>query len=236
MHSNEMPQYALDGAKRRKGNIHSRDRLDPSRTALVVVDMQNVFLEEGAPVEVPVAREIVPNVNRLAEAMRRTGGTVVWVVMTHGPGDKDSWSNFYRNLAGAGRDEEIYSWLADGSHGQSLWPAMDVRDGDWTVKKNRYSAFLPESSDIAERLSAAGIDTVVITGTLTNVCCESSARDAMMRNFRVLMVSDGNAARTDEEHIATLANMLQVFGDVQSTDEVAALLDAGAASNMRAAE
>jgi ureidoacrylate peracid hydrolase len=113
---------------------------------------------------------------------------------------------------------------------------MDVRDGDWTVKKNRYSAFLPESSDIAERLSAAGIDTVVITGTLTNVCCESSARDAMMRNFRVLMVSDGNAARTDEEHIATLANMLQVFGDVQSTDEVAALLDAGAASNMRAAE
>jgi len=236
MHSNEIPEFAIDGATRRKGRVHAFEALDPARTALVVIDMQNVFMAEGAPVEVPMAREIVPNINRLAETVRQTGGTVVWVLMTHDAGDKQSWSNFYANLAGSGRDEEIHSWLTAGSDGQRLWPDMDVRDRDWTIEKSRYSAFLPGSSDIAERLEAAGIDTVLITGTLTNVCCESSARDAMMRNFKVLMVSDGNAAKTDEEHIATLANMIQVFGDVQTTDEVVALLETGAAPKVRAAE
>ena len=236
MHSNRMPQYAIDGATRRKGRVHSLDGLDPARTALVVIDMQNVFLAEGAPVEVPIAREIVPNVNRLADAVRRSGGIVAWVLMTHGPEDRKTWSNFYGNLAASGRDDEIYDWLTEGSDGQRLWPEMDARDGDWTILKNRYSAFLPGSSDIAERLESAGIDTVLITGTLTNVCCESSARDAMMRNFKVLMVSDGNAAKTDEEHVATLANMLQIFGDVRGTDEVVAMLEAGAARTVRAAE
>jgi ureidoacrylate peracid hydrolase len=96
--------------------------------------------------------------------------------------------------------------------------------------KDRFSAFLPASSDIEQRLRDADIDTVVIVGTLTNVCCESSARDAMMRNFKVIMASDANATLTDEEHTAALATIFQVFGDVMTCDEVITLLENGSAT------
>ncbi len=65
---------------------------------------------------------------------------------------------------------------------------------------------------------------MIITGTVTNVCCESTARDAMMMNYKVVFVSDGNAAFTDAEHNATLGNMAMLFADVMTTDEVAAKL------------
>ena len=86
------------------------------------------------------------------------------------------------------------------------------------MKKYRFSAFLPGASELPERLRARGFDTVLITGTVTNVCCESSARDAMMRNFRVIMVSDGNAAMTQAEHEASLTAFYLTFGDVMDTD------------------
>ena len=101
-----------------------------------------------------------------------------------------------------------------------------MRPKDEIVVKRRYSAFIQGSSDIDRRLREAGIDTVIIVGTLTNVCCESSARDAMMLNYRLVFVSDANAALTDDEHNATLGSILRVFGDVASTDEVIQLLSA----------
>ena len=75
-----------------------------------------------------------------------------------------------------------------------MWPQLDVRPEDETAKKYQYSGFLPGTSDLADRLRARGLDTLLITGTVTNVCCESSARDASMLNFRTIMASDGNAA------------------------------------------
>jgi ureidoacrylate peracid hydrolase len=101
-----------------------------------------------------------------------------------------------------------------------------VRSSDLIIDKTRFSAFLPGASTIDAVLRARGIDTVVIAGTLSNVCCESSARDAMMLNYRLVFVSDANAALTDAEHNATLNNMVSVFGDVRGTDEVLALLAA----------
>jgi ureidoacrylate peracid hydrolase len=76
---------------------------------------------------------------------------------------------------------------------------------------------------------------VLITGTVTNVCCESSARDAMMLNFKTIMVSDGNAARTDAEHNATLASFYSVFGDVMDTDHLIRCLEANAQARPAAA-
>ena len=112
---------------------------------------------------------------------------------------------------------------------------MESDARDLFVTKNRYSAFLPTSSDLARQLRARGIDTVVIVGTLTNVCCESSARDAAMLDFRTFMISDANAARTDDEHLATLVTFIQTFGDVRSSDEMVGLLQAGAARLPRSA-
>src|SRR4030095_3323424 len=99
-----------------------------------------------------------------------------------------------------------------------LWATLDVRVEDLIVEKNRFSAFIQGSSNLAEVLRARGLDTILVTGTVTNVCCESTARDAMMLNFKTIMVSDGNAAVTDEDHNAALANFYLTFGDVMSTD------------------
>lgn len=229
MHPTDLPQYAIDGCLRRRGRLHAIEEIDPSKTALVVIDMQNVFMQEGAPAEVPVAREIVPNINKLAEATRDTGGRVVWVQMTHSEQVKEDWSVFYSAISRPERASKMLEWLSRDSEGQSLWPDLDAQNGDLYVEKSRYSAFVQGSSNIDEVLKDQGIDTVLIVGTLTNVCCESSARDAMMLDYKVLLVSDGNAAPTDEEHTATLGAIAQVFGDVYSTDELIDLLQKGGA-------
>ena len=104
------------------------------------------------------------------------------------------------------------------------------------VEKDRFSAFIQGSSNLAEVLAARGLDTLLITGTVTNVCCESTARDAMMLNFRTIMVTDGNAAVTDEDHNASLASFYLKFGDIMSTDKLIGLLERNAQRGLAAAE
>ena len=82
------------------------------------------------------------------------------------------------------------------------------------------------ASNLAEVLRGRGLDTVLITGTVTNVCCESTARDAMMLNYKTVMVSDACSAFTPQEHAASLDSFLLNFGDVQTTEEVMTLLRA----------
>ena len=82
MHSYAIPASVKERVIRRQGKLVSYDTLDAARTALLVVDMQNYFVAEGFPLEVPLARNILPNINRLARALRAAGGTVVWVQMT----------------------------------------------------------------------------------------------------------------------------------------------------------
>jgi ureidoacrylate peracid hydrolase len=113
---------------------------------------------------------------------------------------------------------------------------LDVKPSDVTVEKNRFSAFIQGSSNLADVLRSRALDTVLITGTVTNVCCESTARDAMMLNFKTIMVSDGNAAVTDEDHNASLCAFYLTFGDVMATDAVIACLERNARNSLAAAE
>jgi ureidoacrylate peracid hydrolase len=110
--------------------------------------------------------------------------------------------------------------LDENSEGFKLYPKLDVLPGDLRVKKVKYSAFIEGSSDIDAQLKKRGIETLLITGTVTNVCCESTGRDAMMLDYRVIMVSDGNASHSDEEHAASLNNFQVFFGDVMTSEEV----------------
>ena len=123
-----------------------------------------------------------------------------------------------------------------GDFGHALYPSLEVRPGDPIVRKTRFSAFIQGASDLDAVLRARGIDTLIIVGTATNVCSESTARDAMMLNYKVFFVSDANACRTDEEHNATLAILMIMFADVRSTDEMIALLQRHAAPVAGAAE
>ncbi|MGA8382780.1 MAG: cysteine hydrolase [Stellaceae bacterium] len=208
----------------RRGAEHSFAELDPARTALVVIDLQHAFMNEAVGHAVcPAARDIVPAVNRLAAALRETGGGVFWVRMTHDQRSLDEWSVAHEMASPAMREKRVAA-LSEGGLGHQLWPDLEIRPQDEIVNKFRYSAFLPGTSDLPERLRARGFDTVLITGTVTNVCCESSARDANMTNFRTIMVSDGNAANTQEEHDASLSAFYNIFGDVMDTDMIVANL------------
>jgi nicotinamidase-related amidase len=111
--------------------------------------------------------------------------------------------------------------------GHQLWAELDVRPEDGQVVKRRLSAFIQGSSNLEAYLRERGIDTLLIGGTATNVCADVSARDAMMLNFKVIMVPDALATSTDAEHNATLANFYLIFGDVQTCDEVLASLACG---------
>jgi ureidoacrylate peracid hydrolase len=235
MHKIEMPQWAKDVALDRRGKAHIYADIDPRKTALIVVDLQNGFMDEEVAIAyVPTAVEIVPNVNRLAAAVRRAGGKVVWIKMTFDAATVASWSEYFAMLTPAKRTRALAN-MAPGARGHELYPTLDVKPEDEIVDKHRFSAFVQGSSDLPERLRAQGYDTVLITGTVTNVCCESSARDAMMLNFKTIMVSDGNAARTDAEHNATLASFYSVFGDVMETDFLISRLEAGATARRAAA-
>ena len=198
------PPSIIERVIARRGMEHVFADLDPKRTALVVVDLQNAFMDDEVGHAVcPAARDIVPNVNRLAAAMRASGGAVVWIKNTFDETCLTEWSVMQDMLTPQGRAKRAAA-MSENTKGHELWPTLDVRPEDAIVKKYRFSAFLPGASELPDILRARGIDTVLITGTVTNVCCESSARDAMMSNFRVVMVSDGNAAMTQAEHEASL--------------------------------
>jgi ureidoacrylate peracid hydrolase len=113
-----------------------------------------------------------------------------------------------------------------------LWPTLDVQEEDYRVTKRRYSAFIRGSSDIELILTDNRIENILVCGVATNVCCEATARDAMMLNFRTLMVSDGCATFSDEEHANALTSFYTNFGDVQNTDELCARLEASDRQNV----
>jgi ureidoacrylate peracid hydrolase len=223
MHNYVVTQSVKDRVLRRQGRLVSHDKIDAGRTALLVVDMQNYFVAEGFPAEVPVARTIVPNINRMAKAMRAAGGTVVWI-QTTSAGALETWGNHHAYMLTAERVAKRIAGLDEASDGYRLFPALEPSPTDLRVKKIKYSAFIAGSSDIDVKLKRRDIDNLLVTGTVTNVCCESTARDAMMLDYRVVMLSDGNASLTDEEHAASLNNFLIFFGDVMSTDEAIAKL------------
>jgi ureidoacrylate peracid hydrolase len=220
LHKINIPQAIVDRVVRHRGREHVYDNFDPTRTALLVVDMQNAFMMPGVAHNLcREAADIVPNINRLAHAMRGAGGTVVWVTTTFGKASLENWPVLHE-LAGAERTPARIAALAEGSIGHKLWADLIVEPGDLNVVKTKYSAFIQGSSNIENVLRERGIDTILVTGTVTPVCCETTARDAMMRNFRSVMVTDGNAAMTDDDHNASLIAFYLAFGDILSTQEI----------------
>lgn len=198
----------------RRGRRHGYERVVPERTALVVVDMVPFFVEDG-----DYARGIVPNVSVLAGTLRELGGTVAWVL----PG----WtkpSAVTVEFLGADIAKLYGESGGTGPLRERVWREFEVHDVDLVVEKTAASAFFPGRCELPAMLEDLGIDTVLITGTVANVCCESSARDASTRGYRVVMVADANAARRDQELNATLHTVYRTFGDVRPTSEVLALL------------
>ncbi len=200
----------------RRGRRYAFDRLDPLRTALVVVDVVPFFMRESAYV-----RGIVPRVNVLAAGLRAAGGVVAWVVPGFvEPSAKD------REFFG---DEVAERYARSGGEGppvSRLAPGLDVAPADLVVEKTARSAYFPGSSLLPEVLAKRDINTLLVTGTVTNVCVEDTVRDASACGLRVILVADACAAMRDRDHNATLHVVHRSYGDVRSTDDVLALVAA----------
>lgn len=224
MHQTELFPEVVARVRKRLGKDHPFDVLAAERTALLVIDMQHYFVDPLSPAAVAMAPRIVPAINRLAGALRDRGGHVVWIRGTSkNPGN--GWSVFNDDLMTPDQRDRR-SRLMDGE-GFAFWADNDIRPHDTQLAKSRFSAFAPGSCDIEALLRARGIDSLLIAGTVTGVCCESTGRDAMMRNYRVVMVSDALASHSEREHNASLSLFYGAFGDVQTVDQCIASLDRG---------
>jgi ureidoacrylate peracid hydrolase len=202
------------------------DSIDPRRTAMLVVDMQNAFLADGAPFETPAARALVPKINRIAAALRRQGGAVIWIQHTAGHAGKAGyWPLYFENFVRSGKRGPAIDALAPDTLMHALYSSLDVEQGDLILPKHRFSAFLRTPHDLEALLIGRGVDTLIVTGTATNVCVESTVRDAMMRDFRVFMPHDGTAAQDSAAHLAGVRNVMQSFADVRPVNALLNLIE-----------
>jgi ureidoacrylate peracid hydrolase len=187
--------------------------------------MQRAWLAEGAPFETPSARALVPAINRLAAALRHHGGTVIWIQHTSGqPGEPGHWPLYFQHFIREERRAAAMAALAPGTALHALDPAFEISSSDLVLPKYRFSAFVRTPHDLESMLVSRAIDTVVVAGTATNVCVESTVRDAMMRDFRVFMPHDAVTALDPEAHLAGVRNVMQSFADVRCVEALLALL------------
>lgn len=188
-----------------------------SRTALVVLDLQAGFIDEGFPGRVSGVLDIIPNVNRLVRAFRDAGARVVFTrhtIIDEQPYAPPPWQMTDETF------RPVWETLRPGSAGHALHESLDVEPRDRVIDKYKYSAFIPHSCDLDRELRLGGVDTIIIVGAVTNVCCDSSARDANMLNYEVIVVADATATSDDAAHNNSLAGIALCFGLVKFTQQV----------------
>jgi ureidoacrylate peracid hydrolase len=210
-----MPAYVIERVLAKRGRLNVFDRFDPRKTALLVIDMQNFYVGE-----IPSVLAIIPNINRLAARVRELGGLVVWVGMSAGQDGESRWHVYHDNFFTPERGANHRDQLSPGHPGHEFHRDLAIEPQDPIVHKSRFSPFIAGASNIQDVLKARGIENLIVAGTATNMCCESAARDAMMLDYKVVMVADANGARYDDDHLAGLTSFYQSFGDVRTTEEV----------------
>ncbi len=193
-------------------NVHHM-KLDVPAAALLVVDMQNAFLHPDGPTYMPAGAAIVDAVAAVANAFRAAGRPVLYTRHAEDPA--------------GGNAGMMAFWWEGSSPREGTWEAeifegLAPRPGDVVIPKIRYNAFV--ATDLELRLREAGVKDLAITGVMTNLCCESTARDAFMRDFRVFFAADGTAAPSLEFHRSSLLNLAYGFAYVLTCDELVAMV------------
>ncbi|KKB33897.1 isochorismatase family protein [Bacillus thermotolerans] len=202
---------------------------DPKKAALLVIDMENDFVKPGAPMQVPMAYEMVPTLKTLLNACREKGATIIYTAHVHGKdrGDMGLMGQFWEPIGNQ-------TALVDGTEGVEIYEELAPMEGELVIKKHRYSAFY--NTDLETQLRNRGIDTLIITGTVTNMCCESTARDAQFRDYNVIFVSDATGTmdhpdlgagpmNAEDVQKATLTSLSFCVAEIASTKEVIGKLE-----------
>lgn len=186
------------------------------KSVLLVIDMQNDFVNEGAIMEVPMARQMLPNMQRIVNQCRENDIPVIYTQHT-------LWDNVEISPLETAYNSKLKSGgLRKDSFGVEIVEELMPLPTETVIPKHRYDAFYntPLETVINNIRGMNVADTVIIIGTVTNICCESTARSAFMRDYKVAFVSDANGGLDEDSHDATLSIIKKVFGRVMSTDEV----------------
>lgn len=194
--------------------------IDPETCALLVIDMQNDFVLEGFPMEVPMARERLGTMREVVARCREAGVPVIYTQQIL----LDSFD--ISPLETAYQPWLREAGMRDGTYGAEIVAELKPEPGEVVIRKHRYDAF--HNTQLAGVLNTVRglhkVDTVIISGTLTEVCCESTARSAFMRDYQVVFLADATGALSDEAQEATLRSMGKFFGRVLTSAELFAEL------------
>jgi ureidoacrylate peracid hydrolase len=188
-------------------NQHSM-YIDKDKSALLVIDMQKFFLDPASPTFTCGGLAILQRIKDLIDAFRKAGRPVIYTCHVHHP---------------SGLDAGIMSWWWKGMCLEGT-PESEVHDiispmpGEKIIYKHRYSSFY--NTDLETVLRCLKVEDLVITGIMTNMCCESTARDAYYRDYRVFFPADGTGSINEEMHLASLLNLAFGFAYVTSVDTV----------------
>jgi isochorismate hydrolase len=182
-------------------------KFQPKNSALLVIDMQEYFLNKNSHAFLPAAKIIIPNINSIIDAYRKKGFLLIFTLhalkSNEKPGIMGRWWKDVPRLDSP--LSKIYSYIN--------WKKNDI-----TLQKSRYSAFIGTNLD--QILKNMKIDTLVITGIMTHLCCESTARDAFMRDYEVYFVIDATASYNETLHVSSLITLTNGFAIPVITDTI----------------
>ncbi|WP_152347387.1 cysteine hydrolase family protein [Brevibacterium sp. CFH 10365] len=190
--------------------------LKPSTSAIVVVDMQRDFVEEGRPMEVPMARKKAPAMRELIDAARTAELPIIFTQHV-------LFDDLNISPLEASNNPRLESeGMRAGTDGIEIVPAMGARDSDYYVQKHRYDAFHNTRLEtlLTNVRGYRAVDTVIVAGTLTEVCCESTARSAFMRDYKVVFADDATGALSESAQTATTNVIAKFFGRVMSNRDI----------------
>ena len=198
--------------KIRPYNTHAM-RLNSPKSALLVIDVQRFFLDPESPTFTCGGLAMLPTLKRVVGAFRSAGRPVLYTRHVHGPDNIDSG---------------IMGWwwegmCLEGSVESEIHPEVAPLPSEKVILKHRYSAFY--NTDLETVLRCLKIEDLVVTGIMTNLCCESTARDAYYRDYRVFVLADGTGTITEEMHLASLLNLAYGFSFVTTADRIIAELN-----------
>ncbi len=185
-------------------------RLNVAASALLVVDMQMFFLDPASPTFTCGGVAVLPAVQRLIDAFRRARRPVIFTRHVHHPADLDAG---------------IMGWwwegkCLEGSPESEIHADLAPLPGEKVVLKHRYSAFY--NTDLETVLRCLKVEDIVVSGIMTNMCCESTARDAYYRDYRVFLPADGTGSICEEMHLASLLNLAFGFAYVTTCEAITA--------------
>ncbi|EKE20244.1 MAG: Isochorismatase hydrolase [uncultured bacterium] len=186
------------------------EKINPKKTALLVIDMQNDFVKKGAVIEVANARKILKNLQKFADECRKKKMIVIFTKHIYDPKKNPVEAVLFPELEKMG--------LRKNTYGADVASDLKIEKSDIVLEKNRYDAFY--QTKLESILKKKSITDLIITGTMTNVCCESTARGAMMRDFNVWFCSDLTATSNKEKHLCSLKTIATHFGKVLKSSEI----------------